>query len=1160
MRLGYAYAGISPALFSSAAAIPDAPADPSYSTVPTASTYADSPVSGWRVPHDAATLLDRGLSGGFNTAGDGVLALDDNTDTTHARDQLLKCATSGGAGNAFVAERLWYMPDKVNYTENVYTSMSGGWHQLDLLPVAGECLIWRGLDATTQELSIGIADAGSGYFYYTVNGAVEGAARPYDRLQSVRWSWAANGDVVLQSRISGTWRTEYDGNVGAIAAIDRFEWGTMGATKATDIRFSAMLLDDEEFFADDFDYLLTVSGTKYSNQSAAAIGLMVRDGMFNATQARIRWATGSDPSGGSASTWNAFTNRDQNMLMFELESLTSGIAYSYQFEIGNALGTVVYTSPPYLFRTKAATGTSAACKWGAGSCWQHTPVAHPYREEDHIIDNVDADYIGFRNLGDAGYEASNIGSVHAYWEQNPPETVEEFQQMSREFYNDKRIRKLQQLGVYQEAPDDHQIINGADARMAPGGTRYNNLASTFSDRLTDNYGVSTTLGDLWDAGTAVQIAWNARFILDAPTSGVFYHVQYHGKYAFIQLDTRLHRNPALETYIGAAQWTWLQSTIDNLPASIEMVYILGQTAFANYTSKNGEGWPSVQSDGSDEYDAFKAYCRANIDCNYVFVTGDDHIGYAFHRKMAATAEPEQPARELGELRASGVAARVHLHDIDESLWYANHTGYSNSPADMIRCSSILLDGDADAANLTLSAYHNGQVNSYDALTADVTAPVLSSPADTANGSAAGTLSVSTNEANGTLYWVVTGSATAPSAAQIVAGNDHTGSAAADSGSQTVTATGTQNIAASGLTAETTYYAHFVHVDAGTNISNVVSGDGFTTAAADVTAPTLSSPADAANGSTAMTGSVSTDEANGTLYWYISISATPPSGADLKAGTGAVAAGSQTVTATGTQNISDNGLTAETQYYTHFLHRDAAGNDSAIASADGFTTEGASILATMTHSWDSTAGVSDTAGSITSWAAAVGGATASPGVSPSTGATSPNGAALVDFTGTAYMRASFTAIPRPFYIACYFQVDSNSGTDYLFDGYEAGSERVALSAGGSAFSLYAGTNKTVSTHTPSTSPRIAVIVFPASSTDATFYLDGISSPVTVTGVGGDPMKGVTFAARNSGNDPADMKWGYWAIKSGTPDSTEINNVAQAIEAKFEVSAGDVWSAS
>lgn len=115
------------------------------------------------------------------------------------------------------------------------------------------------------------------------------------------------------------------------------------------------------------------------------------------------------------------------------------------------------------------------------------------------------------------------------------------------------------------------------------------------------------------------------------------------------------------------------------------------------------------------------------------------------------------------------------------------------------------------------------------------------------------------------------------------------------------------------------------------------------AAPDVTAPTLSSPTAATNGDTAMTGTVSTNEGNGTLYKFVSTSATPPSAANLKAGTGAVVSGSQAVSGTGVQNITATGLTASTIYYVHYLHRDTAGNDSAIASTSSFTTDAASSL-------------------------------------------------------------------------------------------------------------------------------------------------------------------------------------------------------------------------
>lgn len=172
-----------------------------------------------------------------------------------------------------------------------------------------------------------------------------------------------------------------------------------------------------------------------------------------------------------------------------------------------------------------------------------------------------------------------------------------------------------------------------------------------------------------------------------------------------------------------------------------------------------------------------------------------------------------------------------------------------------------------------------------------------------------------------------GSATTGSTITLLSGSLPAG-LTLNSGARTITGTPTTVAAASSFTLRETL------ADSANSPRDTVFA-GITVS--DATAPTLSSPTDAASGATAANISVSTDEANGTLYWYISTSATPPSAADLKAGTGAVTSGNQAVSATGIQSASASGLTAETAYYTYFLHRDAAGNDSSIAAADGFTT-------------------------------------------------------------------------------------------------------------------------------------------------------------------------------------------------------------------------------
>jgi hypothetical protein len=254
------------------------------------------------------------------------------------------------------------------------------------------------------------------------------------------------------------------------------------------------------------------------------------------------------------------------------------------------------------------------------------------------------------------------------------------------------------------------------------------------------------------------------------------------------------------------------------------------------------------------------------------------------------------------------------------------------------------NGVEDIAGNDLATFLNQQalVTNNSTVGADVTAPTLSAPVDDNAGSTDGALTVDTDEDNGTLYWVISTSASAPSAAQVKAGQMHTGAAAADSGSQAVTVTGTQTISGeSGLTPSTTYYAHFMHEDAATNQSTVASGDGFTTDAGggDVTAPVLSSPT-AVGGTTTGTGTltVSTDEGNGTLYWVVTTSSTSPSAAQVKAGQddlGATASdsGSSAVSGTGVQTLTDaaTGLAGDFPYYAHFMHEDAATNQSTVVS-------------------------------------------------------------------------------------------------------------------------------------------------------------------------------------------------------------------------------------
>lgn len=118
---------------------------------------------------------------------------------------------------------------------------------------------------------------------------------------------------------------------------------------------------------------------------------------------------------------------------------------------------------------------------------------------------------------------------------------------------------------------------------------------------------------------------------------------------------------------------------------------------------------------------------------------------------------------------------------------------------------------------------------------DSTAPVLTVPVANATAATTATVGATTDEANGTLYSVITTSSTQPSVAQIKAGQNHLGASATWSSNQAISSTGAKTFSVTGLTAGTMYYTYTVHADAAGNNSNVVAS-GF--AAYDVSAASV----------------------------------------------------------------------------------------------------------------------------------------------------------------------------------------------------------------------------------------------------------------------------------------------------------------------------------
>jgi hypothetical protein len=278
--------------------------------------------------------------------------------------------------------------------------------------------------------------------------------------------------------------------------------------------------------------------------------------------------------------------------------------------------------------------------------------------------------------------------------------------------------------------------------------------------------------------------------------------------------------------------------------------------------------------------------------------------------------------------------------------------------------------------------------------ADVVAPTLSGAVVDTITTTTASARVTTDDGSGTLGYVITQSPSAPTATQVMAGQNHLGAAALFAETQGVSVTGEQSFDLTGLTPDTSdYYIYFAQRDSGLNLSNVAgfgawatdaeagdtdamlleTGDfllleeddnllleGAAESGADITAPILTLQDVDNIGFTTVDAIATTNEANGTLYLVMTTSATDPSVAQIKAGqdhTGAAAVydDSQAISSIGQKTFNVTGLSSLTTYYAYWMHEDAAGNDSAIVSVDAWQTLGIedSVLTWTSASTDAT---------------------------------------------------------------------------------------------------------------------------------------------------------------------------------------------------------------
>jgi hypothetical protein len=676
---------------------------------PVASAFAELPRRGFRVPCDAISLLQWGLDYGTHEIGDGMASLAAQPDGNSNRDQVLRFSTASGEGSAFVAERLRYLAHGGNRTTPGAsdTTMASGYWIMTLCPVSGEGQIFAAYANTTQrgeQFRLGYAPSGAG-FRFSVNGQATGREIAWGKMVRLRLSWAPNGALSLESMVAGesSYSSEFAGAPATVAAIQTLRWGLWNAAGASDVRFADVAISDISFADIDRDWTLVGSGTRDVNQTEAAVALVIPDGMFTGmSQARLRHAAGLDPSGGSAGSWVSLSGKVRSVLALALSGLTHNSVYSYQIEIADSDGAVLHTSQAYRCRTLANAGTPQAAELNFTSCYVQTPKCHPYTDDQYTLDAITANYVGTVNLGDLGYEAGVAAETSQYITENPPQTEAQFEQKLREFCADPVLHGLFLAGMYMAMPDDHETINQIDGTSAPGGANATTPARFFwGANNAENYDPATTLGQLRTHGLAAFDAWFAGHWLDRPASTVYYQKKAMGNVEVIFLDTRYERTPTSGHYLSPAQFSWAQSAIASIAGTTRLVLFVTQTAFSDYSSKLEESWQEL---AAIQYASFVDYVIANCPCNFLFVSGDDHIGYALHRQITTNANPVTPAKCLGELRASGGSTPL-IYTMPVPIlsdWYFDYSELEGT-TDLLRCSGVLCSISASGENLTLSA-------------------------------------------------------------------------------------------------------------------------------------------------------------------------------------------------------------------------------------------------------------------------------------------------------------------------------------------------------------------------------------------------------------------------------------------------------------------------
>lgn len=715
--------------------------------------------------HTFSDTISRTMWGGDVrdvSTGDLSISLESQPVTSEPRDKCLRFHSASGAGSGRSLYPIHYMPHGLAYDdENLVKSHPTLWiRQRVLITTAsapssgsisvmefqhGDESVYRVVANSDGTLTLSTGATGVGTLTPRGTGSTAITFGQWFEIILAIDSAGATASVKLKREGDNDYSTEISASdIPNASEVAAFAIGptinTLSGNGETSIYVDGFAVSDRSEADVLKRYVIAGSGCRDVSADTMALALVVPDGLFAGTYARVQYSREPGFLVPNATSFVAVSGAASSVLPILVSGLSAGTRYYYHFQVATAddAGAIVWTSETYQARTLRSTAKIAGkTNIVVSSCNHAYGAAHPYEIEENHISQVAADsgdLLMFMHVGDQGYEGANAASRGIEQDYGTAESYDDYEQMLREFVSDHAYHELMRAGMFLGQPDDHQFINDGDGRMKPGESLATVLANDWGGRQ-GTYQSGTTLGDLWTWGITSIDNWYSGHYLDKPTVGARYKSWVDGDTRIVLVDTRTERNPDTPIMVSTAQLSWIKDQIDEfVESSSKFLVFVCNGGWNERNTKTSEGWERV---APGQYYELMTYLNTHLPSTKkcCIARGDDHCGYLVQTVHETASGVSVTNASIGpEMVFSGVAASSFGSSGGSGVPHRYPIGDEGYPPAnrMIRVSGGLLTIDHGAGVINAKAWAP-EANNLDAEIVTLPDTILSGNASLGRG-------------------------------------------------------------------------------------------------------------------------------------------------------------------------------------------------------------------------------------------------------------------------------------------------------------------------------------------------------------------------------------------------------------------------------------------